>query len=245
MAQSKIEWLGDQVSGKPGYTINPVKGLCPVDCKDNQGKSYCYARRMYTRFKWNPEIRYDPVVFDSMPSPGSKVFIGSTMELFGEWVEVGWMRNIIGNIKEFPELTFIFLTKRPENLIQYSPFPGNCYIGVSVTNQEMHNRAIACLTGIQASVKFISYEPLLSEIKPSGAYDLTDIQWVIIGAQTPVSAKSAPEIEWVREIVEAADKARIPVFLKNNLISILPPNTLQSPFHFGVHGIRQEYPVVK
>lgn len=36
MPKSKIEWTD--------YSINPIKGLCPVACKDNQGKSYCYAR---------------------------------------------------------------------------------------------------------------------------------------------------------------------------------------------------------
>lgn len=34
-------------------------------------------------------------------------------------------------------------------------------------------------------------------------------------------------IEWVREIVEACDKAGIPVFLKDNLKSIIP---LEEPF---------------
>ena len=33
------------------YTLNPVKGLCPMACP------YCYARAMYKRFKWNPKIR--------------------------------------------------------------------------------------------------------------------------------------------------------------------------------------------
>ena len=39
--------------------------------------------------------------------------------------------------------------------------------------------------------------------------------WVIIGSQT--RPYKPPKIEWVREIVEACDKARIPVFLKDNL----------------------------
>ncbi len=36
MNHTKIEWCD--------YTINPVKGLCPMACKDNQDKEYCYAR---------------------------------------------------------------------------------------------------------------------------------------------------------------------------------------------------------
>jgi protein gp37 len=77
---SRIEWLKDPITGKPGYTINPVKGLCPVGC------SYCYARRMYKRFKWNPEIRYDRPLMYIEPfniKKPSKIFIGSTQNLKG------------------------------------------------------------------------------------------------------------------------------------------------------------------
>ena len=45
------------------------------------------------------------------------------------------------------------------------------------------------------------------------------IDWVIIGAQTKPT--KFPEISWVTEIVEAADKAGIPVFLKDNLKPLL------------------------
>ncbi len=46
------------------------------------------------------------------------------------------------------------------------------------------------------------------------------ISWVIVGQCTPVKASTQPKIEWVRDIVEAADKAGVPVFLKNNLYSL-------------------------
>ncbi len=49
MNKTKIPWCD--------YTINPVKGLCPMACE------YCYARKMYKRFKWNPVIRYDDWVW--------------------------------------------------------------------------------------------------------------------------------------------------------------------------------------
>ena len=73
MQKSKIEWTD--------YTSNPLKGLCPVACP------YCYARGMYHRFKWNPDIWFEPRELETwkrIPA-GSKVFVGSTIELFGEW----------------------------------------------------------------------------------------------------------------------------------------------------------------
>ena len=77
------------------------------------------------------------------------------------------------------------------------------------------------------------------------------IDWVIIGAQTPFSKKTAPKIEWVKEIVEAADKAGVPVFLKENLKPLFKiekddfevPNWAGS----GIYGstmLRQEFPAL-
>ena len=67
---------------------------------------------------------------------------------------------------------------------------------------------------------------------------LTDsgISWVIIGQRTPVRESTKPQIEWIQDIVEAADMVDIPVFLKNNLAdSVIPNDPLNK-------GLRQEFP---
>ncbi len=152
MQKSKIEWTD--------YTLNPVKGLCPMACP------YCYARRMYKRFKWDTEIRWDDSVFwgGLKGKKGDRYFIGSTMELFGEWIEDWWMTTIFDWVRAYPQRTFIFLTKQPQNLIKWSPYPRNCYLGVSVTNQHQFDEAIKYLKEVKATVKFISFEPLLEHI---------------------------------------------------------------------------------
>lgn len=209
MNKTKIEWCD--------YTINPVKGLCPMGC------SYCYARAMYKRFKWNPEIRFVPECFDAFRHvykfpQGIKIFIGSTIELFGDWISPEWMQSIMTWVRTFDEYIFIFLTKQPQNLIKWSPFPDNCWIGVSVTaNGDMTN-AYYGLEGIEAGARFLSIEPLLGRI---GMNDHVNIQhwldWLIIGSQTqPVKH---PQREWVDEIINATDKARIPVFVKEPMAS--------------------------
>lgn len=225
MNKTKIEWAD--------YTINPVKGLCPVAC------DYCYARAMYKRFKWNPEIRYigrtelfNQVLRIPRDKP-ARIFMGSTFELFGDWMEPYWMRDILEVVNTFSFFTFIFLTKQPQNLARC--FPDNCWIGVSATDDVMVTKAWKWLKPIQSKVKYISVEPLLSwgmsvkdcewTIKDAG------IRWVIIGALTPYSPKTAPQIEWVQEIVEACDKACVPVFLKDNLKSLM-----------GGDNMRQELP---
>lgn len=75
------------------------------------------------------------------------------------------------------------------------------------------------------------------------------ISWVILGSQTMPTVM--PKIEWVREIVEACDKAGIPVFIKNNLADAF--GISNSPcfkrlinkdynYHTGSHQLRQELP---
>jgi len=229
--KTKIEWCD--------YTINPVKGLCPVGC------SYCYARRLYKRFKWNPEIRMEPDWMEELPKKPSRVFVGSTMELFGEWVEEWMWDSIWQYVNTYPQHTFIFLTKQPQNLIKWSPFPDNCWVGVSATNNGTH---LGDLRNANAKVKFISFEPLLKwdidlihqrEVFPEILKDL-GINWLIIGQCTPVKQSTMPKIEWVKEIVDAADKAKIPVFLKNNLNSC---KISDYPELLDSHGmLRQEFP---
>lgn len=244
MQKTKIEWCD--------YTINPVKGLCPMAC------SYCYARRMYKRFHWNPEVRYEDPFYDYYAlkgKPPARVFIGSTMELFGPWVRGEWLHNgVFSYIRTYTEHTFILLTKQPQNLATFSPFPKNCWVGVSATDRAKWLEAVQEFQDVQATVKFISFEPLLdwsySDREPQSHVDYTadwfrrsGINWVIIGRQTPPSRKTTPKVEWIRQIVEAADKAGAKVFLKNNLKEL----PLEVPMFFDLKlppVLRQEFPSV-
>ena len=209
MNKTKIPWAD--------YTINPVKGLCPMAC------DYCYARRMYKRFKWNPEIHLMSRWGAELPYiKPSKIFVGSTMELFGSWIPDEWLEKIFLTIKLESQHTFIFLTKQPQNLIKWSPFPENCWVGVSATNHEMAFNASCNLIPIKAKVKYISFEPLLGHIVPAVLnLLLKQIQWLIIGCQTPISAKTLPKREWVTDIITAADQVQIPVFVKEPMASYL------------------------
>jgi protein gp37 len=212
MPKTKIEWCT--------HSANPVKGLCPVACE------YCYARAMYKRFKWNPEIRFEPKAMldiSTIREP-SRIFVGSTMELFGDWVKPEWLEMIFEYCRRMPQHIFIFLTKKPANLIKWSPFPDNCQVGVSCTNDTAFTYAWEGLKDIQAKVKFISFEPLLSWNMTSDdiIFSLTTagINQVIIGAETKngkLAKEHIPQVEWIRGIVEAADKSGVKVFLKNNL----------------------------
>ncbi len=240
MQKTRIEWCN--------YSINPVKGLCPMACP------YCYARRLYNRLKWNPKIVWSPQAFDILDKrkccdglgikQPSRIFVGSTFELFLNSLPENWMEYNLATIRIYPQHTFIFLTKQPQNLIKWSPFPNNCWVGVSpITNGQLL-LAIGQLQKIQAKVKFLSIEPMLNELNTFkfAAHD-NCLDWVIIGRRTPVSKTTAPKLEWIEEIVTAASKANIPVFLKNNLETLIPQEGIYAKLLRTSSGkLRQEFP---
>ncbi|GAI99799.1 unnamed protein product, partial [marine sediment metagenome] len=158
-----------------------------------------------------------------------------------------WTRKVLKAINDWDNRydRFYLLTKQPQNLIKWSPFPPNCWVGVTATDSYMFSNAMFYLRQIEASVKYLSLEPLMEGILPRYIGGIEGINWVIIGAMTCSGgdlAKSSsqfseltpkpfgnryvmlPKIEWVEEIVRAADKAGIPVFLKNNLKPLLQQN---------------------
>jgi protein gp37 len=232
MAKSKIEWCD--------YTINPIKGLCPVAC------DYCYARRMYKRFKWNPVIRFDDQELFALPKKPARIFVGSTMELFGPWVKPNWWDFVIQTVALYPQHTFIFLTKQPRQLPRQ--WPGNCWVGVSAPTAWAFDEAKDHLIFVEAPVKFISFEPLCDRINiEPGQLTRSGIKWVILGRETPVSNKVHLPWQWFEEVVEVADRSGIPVFLKDNLEGLLPRDGFIVPtnktfYNYGTMKLRQEFP---
>jgi len=205
MQRSKIEWCD--------FTTNPVKGYCPMGC------SYCYARAIYDRFKWDKNISFETTElwkWSSLPA-GAKVFVGSTIELFGPWVRESWLERIFHAVRLRPDITFIFLTKRPENLAKWNPWPDNAWVGSSAENEEIALQRIPQMFRVNAPIRFVSFEPLLGPVRLG--FSTAYIDWFIIGAQTGKGPK--PPLEdvhgWAGDIIRVADQAHVPVFLKDNL----------------------------
>ncbi len=247
---TKVEWCD--------ATINCFWGCL-------KGCSYCQARSLAHRFGrrigeargYPPDLvekmtRFDPVwlpdQLNQIPRTRkhSRFFVSFMGDPFGDWNPPSCVPTVFAWARAYYQHTFIMLTKQPQNLRKFNPFPDNVWPGVSVTNQAMHNEAIVCLDAVQARVKAISYEPLLEHVAVGKAYDLEGISWVIVGRQTPARAKTAPQVEWVREIVEAADRAGAALFLKDNLKRLLPTEPLFQqkglPDWATFWEVRQEFP---
>jgi protein gp37 len=244
MNRSKIEWVLNTDNKTLGWTWNPitgclnhVKGLC------KGGGFPCYAymlahTRLGERYLANENIaperdmnmcnKSDPFYPRFWPerledplkvAKPRGIFVVDMGELFGDWVPRQWQESVFDVIRIAQQHRFYLLTKQPQNLIKFSPFPENCWVGVTATNTYMAVKGLQQLDNIKASKKFVSFEPLLSQTCMTET-SLSGIDWLIIGAQT--KPYKPPAIEHVEEIIDAADKAGIPVFEKNNLLPIIP-----------------------
>jgi protein gp37 len=204
---TKIEWCDE--------TINPVKGLCKYACP------YCYARRMYNRFRWDPEVRWHYGASDwnklrKLPA-GSRIFVGSTHDLMGEWIPSSWISgSIIPHCADLSQYTFIFLTKNPGRYAAFD-WPANCWLGTTVTTNEdlarldvLYDQEIEIHRGNKL---FVSFEPLLQDLTNLNGWHLQVISWAIIGGLTP---KPIHRQEWVDELINGLDVCGIPVFVKKN-----------------------------
>ena len=220
MQHTAIEWCLNP-DGTPGYSFNPIKGLCPgvyAECAE-----YCYARKLYKRYGWNPEIRLDEKELNCrMPKAPSRIFVGSTFDL--SFANPYWIEKIRNITIDYSWHTFIFLTKNP---IWYSQhiWPSNCWLGMTVygysktaeDNRFCENREKSRFQEFKKldvpNLKFVSFEPLLRDAL--GDEDLKGIGWVIIGART--SPNIQPKKEWVEKIIDQAETDKAKVFMKNNL----------------------------
>jgi len=272
MQKTSIEWVRNP-DGSQGYTFNPITG-CLNNCPYCYARKLANGR-LKQRYLANHNVAdtsqrlrdpnsslWDRVVTDPFyprfwperlkkpynPIMPVGIFVCNMGELFGDWIPQNWQEQIFEVIKGRPQHRFYLLTKQPQNLVKFSPFPDNCWVGVTATGLQMFNKAMFNLQQIEAEVKYISLEPLLEEIPMSSSW-LTllgqpIIQWVIIGAQTKPTIY--PKIEWVQEIVEVADKAGISVFLKDNLGNLLfvKERLAFRTFddRFMLEKLRQEFP---
>ena len=218
--RTNIEWTD--------YTWNPIKGLCPHDCW------YCYARKVYERFGWDTEMRFelrDPKAIDKLHRKnipdGSKVFVCSTFELFHPEVPKAWRKIIFDVIKLNPKIIFQILTKFPQNI--HRPMPDNVWLGVSITKPiEMYPR-IVYLYQADAKIKFVSFEPLMGDVGQFRfqGYLGGKADWIIIGKLTGYGHQHDPKYFWIQSLVNHARKFNTPVFLKNNLKEIWGDNLIQ------------------
>ena len=180
---------------------------CTIGC------SYCYARNNVRRFHMIDDFEkpeFFPNKLRLMEKKRPQNFLLTGMSDFSHW-KPEWREQIFAKMTENPQHQYLFLTKRPEDIV-FSTTLENAWFGVSVTSSKEKNRIRILRENIHGGHYHVTFEPMFDEV---GMVDLTGIEWIVIGTETGHrKGKAVLKPEWVWNLTHQAHALGIPVFMK-------------------------------
>lgn len=174
------------------HTFNPWIGCTKVSAACD----HCYAEAWDARGMHNGPLRWGPKADRTRTKTWAKplrwqkaaaaagrrdrVFCASLADVFDNHKSIlpEWRADLWALIRQCPDLDFLLLTKRPQNIDKFLPddwgtgYP-NVWLGATVEDQKSAEQRIHHLLWVNAKVHFLSCEPLI------GPLDLTGVAgWV-------------------------------------------------------------------
>jgi protein gp37 len=210
-------------------TWNPMTGCTQI----STGCDHCYAKTLaetktrenYLRrppVRDSAENRANPFAprfwEDRVRQPLSwrtpkRIFVNSMSDVFHAHFSLDMIRRIFEVMNEAYWHQFQVLTKRPERALRFAddlPWSPNIWIGTSIENMEVAKRADALRGIAQASVRFISAEPLLGSL---ANLNLDGIDWVIGGGESGRGHRVV-DPAWARELRDNCKRDGVAFFWK-------------------------------
>lgn len=178
-------------------------------------------------FKWNAAAK--------AAGERHRVFVNSLSDFFDNQVDEKWRHDAWNVISHCPDLDWLLLTKRPQNIRKMLPIGWlhgwpHVWIGTTVENQEEANRRIPNLLAVPAVVHFLSMEPLLEPVRldrvriHDGFVEvhggrLPAIDWVIVGSESGSRRARVCELDWVRDIRDQCITSGTAFFWKQHAVN--------------------------
>ena len=168
--------------------------------------------------RWND----NPFTDEAGVTRRRRVFCGSICDVFEAHPAITWRGELWKLIDDTPNLDWLLLTKRPQNmgvmlpidryLVHNQPFE-NVWLGTSVENMAVARR-VERLIQIPAKVHFLSIEPMLG---PVHELDLTHIEWVIVGGESGPDYRDNPAwVSWAAAMRDRCRELGIAFFFKQS-----------------------------
>jgi protein gp37 len=215
---SAIEWTD--------HTFNPWIGCQEVSAACD----HCYARVMNERWGWvegwgphgerkrtSPSNWKKPLQWAKAANGARpKVFCASLADVFDNRAPAGALADLWQLIRATPELDWLLLTKRPENIKARLPDDwragwANVWLGTTCEDQDQLDRRWPKLNAIPAHRRFISYEPALGPLRLQVFERLPD--WIICGGESGAGARPMSP-DWVRSVRDQCSAAGVAFFFK-------------------------------
>jgi len=210
---SRIEWTEQ--------TWNPTTGCTKI----SPGCKHCYAETMARRLKLMGARGYEngfklSILPHRLVEPLNRkkpttYFVNSMSDLFHNDIPFDYLDQVFDIIRQTPQHTYQILTKRAARMHKYFMpggriVPANAWLGVSVENRKHGLPRIDELRDVEASIRFLSIEPLLEDI---GEIDLTGIHWVIVGGESGHNARPMKK-DWALNIKRQCEANDVAFFFK-------------------------------
>ncbi|GJD55211.1 phage Gp37/Gp68 family protein [Methylobacterium dankookense] len=219
---SKIEWTHHTMNFWVGCTrISPACDNCYAASwakRTGQAQLWDGQRRRTAPANWRKLVKWDAAA--AAAGERHRVFSNSLADFFDNQVWDRWRNDAWHFIARAPNLDFLLLTKRPQNIAKMLPSPeigapawgeGWCNVWLGTTVEDRARlRNVDHLRAVPAIVRFLSIEPLLEDL---GEIDLTGIHLVIVGGESGPGARPMHPA-WVRRILEQCAAAGVAFFFK-------------------------------
>jgi len=227
---TKIEWAD--------HTFNPWTGCTKV----SPACDHCYAegwakrsghvkwgsgqpRRRTSDANWRMPLKWNREAERTGVRP--RVFCASLADVFDNEVDPAWRADLFKLIADTQNLNWLLLTKRVGNVLPMlaeigrDKLPVNVWQGISAVNQDEARRDLPKLARIDATVRWVSYEPALGELDLFESVMTTDgprqliegLDWVIAGGESGPKARPIRR-EWVDLLREQCDRCGVAFFFK-------------------------------
>lgn len=212
MPTSKISWTDEAVNFLT-WNCNKVSPGC----------KHCYAQTHSEKYPQNsaggqftgaPLLRETAFEELRLTKAGTVLFVNTHSDTFHESVSLGWIKRMFQVMNQRSDLIFLLLTKRPEMALQHAPFltwTDNIWLGTSIETQEYYAPRLDALLEVPVKYRFISFEPLLGEIKPDAR--LRHVNWIITGGESGEYRRPFGK-QWAWDIQDFAARNLIPFYHK-------------------------------
>ncbi len=155
----------------------------------------------------------------AVPVGQTRYTFPSMCDPFDNEVDPAWRARFFTLMRLTPNLTWLLLTKRPQNIVKQCEafgLPRNAALGATVVTQKEADRDIPHLIEadrkLTPALTFLSIEPM-QEAMDLSAWLPFHIDWVIVGGESGPQPRPM-QAEWARAIRDQCDHAGVPFFFK-------------------------------
>ncbi|MFB3883508.1 MAG: DUF5131 family protein [Armatimonadota bacterium] len=248
---NRIDWLQlgpqDGHGGAQGETLNPIVG-CTANCKDPNGRPYCYARKMAPRTARFCDQRVEtgnrwvcgwddagPVVENACETffphfhperleklahwkKPRRIFMDSMSDWWDPNVKQEWRDECYAAMAANPQHRYLVLTKQPQNL---SGWDGD---DAWFWQNECAWIGVT-IEGLKQEMRQGQVPEVRRFVSAEPLFEpfliTGSVKWLILGADSRRNPY-LPGEEAFWEMIRQADDLRIPVFLKDNALKAYP-----------------------